>query len=146
MSDDQVLSAAAFNQLFTEIDGIYHNYAKRFHLSQTALFLLCTLYESDTPLTQRQLANEWHYPPQTVNSFLKRLETEGAVRLEDAPHDRRSKYIILTERGRAFCERIVQPLIDAEERAFGALSHDEQALLLTLPRKYFTLLAQEIDT
>lgn len=145
MTPNETLSAAAFNLLFNEADGIYHNYAKRFKLSQTALFLLCTLYENDTPLTQRQLATEWHYPPQTVNSFLKRLEREGMVRLEDAPHDRRSKYVVLTEHGRSLSARVVEPLLAAEERAFAGLSEDERRALLALTRKYLTLLRQEID-
>lgn len=145
MTPNETLSAAAFNLLFNEADGIYHNYAKRFKLSQTALFLLCTLYENDTPLTQRQLATEWHYPPQTVNSFLKRLEREGMVRLEDAPHDRRSKYVVLTEHGRSLSARVVEPLLAAEERAFAGLSEDERRMLLALTRKYLTLLRQEID-
>lgn len=145
MTPNETLSAAAFNLLFNEADGIYHNYAKRFKLSQTALFLLCTLYENDTPLTQRQLATEWHYPPQTVNSFLKRLEREGMVRLEDAPHDRRSKYVILTEHGRSLSAHVVEPLLAAEERAFAGLSEDERRTLLALTRKYLTLLRQEID-
>ena len=145
MTPNETLSAAAFNLLFNEADGIYHNYAKRFKLSQTALFLLCTLYENDTPLTPRQLATEWHYPPQTVNSFLKRLEREGMVRLEDAPHDRRSKYVVLTEHGRSLSARVVEPLLAAEERAFAGLSEDERRMLLALTRKYLTLLRQEID-
>lgn len=145
MTPNETLSAAAFNLLFNEADGIYHNYAKRFKLSQTALFLLCTLYENDTPLTQRQLATEWHYPPQTVNSFLKRLEREGMVRLEDAPHDHRSKYVVLTEHGRSLSARVVEPLLAAEERAFAGLSEDERRALLALTRKYLTLLRQEID-
>ncbi len=139
-------SAAAFNQLWNEADGIYHNYAKRYKLSETALLLLCTLYENTEPPTQRQLATNWHYPPQTVNSILKRLESEGAVRLEDAPDDRRSKRVVLTEHGRTLTARIVAPLIACEERAFAGLSTEEQQTLLTLTQKYIALLRQEIDS
>ena len=139
-------SSSAFNQLYNEAEGIYHDYAKRYKLSETALFLLCTLYENTEPPTQRQLATEWHYPPQTVNSILKRLESEEAVRLEDAPGDRRSKRVVLTEHGRALAERIVAPLIACEERAFAGLSAEEQQTLLTLTQKYIALLRQEIDS
>lgn len=146
MTTPQDLSAAAFNQLFNDADGIYHDYAKRYKLSETALFLLCTLYESEKPLTQKALATEWHYPPQTINSILKRLKDDGTVRLENVPDDRRSKRIVLTEHGRALCAEIVEPLIACEEHAFAQLSENERRTLLTLTRKYLALLRQEFST
>ena len=145
MTINNELSAATLNLLFNEADGIYHNYAKRFKLSVTALFLLCTLYENDASLTQRQLATEWHYPPQTVNSFLKRLETEGAVVMESSSEDRRSKRVHLTTKGKELCAHIAAPVISAEERAFSGLSADEQRTLLALTRKYLALLHQEMN-
>lgn len=139
------LSAATYNLLYNEADGIYDDYAKRFKLSQTALFLLCTLYENDEPPSQRQLASEWHFPPQTINSILKRFVREDLVRLEDMPADRRSKRVVLTEAGRRYAQGIVGPLIEAEERAFSRLSADEQKALLTLTEKYLTHLRDAID-
>ena len=68
------LSAAMelFNQLYKEIDEIYHIYAKKCNLSDSALWLFYSLYESSEPLTQTALCAAWHYPPQTINSLLKK--------------------------------------------------------------------------
>lgn len=142
---DHISGAAAFNQLYKESDDVYHTYAKRFGLSEAALLLLCALVESPEPPSQRQLASEWHYPPQTVNSILKRLEADGLLCLMEAPADRRSKRVCFTEAGQAFAARVIAPLLAAEERAFSALTEDEQRLLLALTKKYIRLLREEID-
>ena len=73
------LSAAMelFNQLYKEIDEIYHIYAKKCNLSDSALWLFYSLYESSEPLTQTALCAAWHYPPQTINSLLKKMERQG---------------------------------------------------------------------
>lgn len=145
MNSSHPQGAAAFNQLYKECGDIYHGYARRFGLSEAALIILCAIYESPTPLTQRQLAAEWHYPPQTVNSILKRLETEGLLTLTAAPDNRRSKQVHFTEKGSAFAARVIAPLIAAEDRAFCALSPSEQQALLTLTRRYMDNLREEVD-
>ena len=56
------LSAAMelFNQLYKELDEIYHIYAKKCNLSDSALWLFYSLYESSEPLTQTALCAAWH--------------------------------------------------------------------------------------
>ena len=76
--EEQILAALAqFNLFYRELDEIYHQYAARQGIGDAALWLLYSLRESPEPMTQRQLCAEWHSPPQTVNSALKRLEQQG---------------------------------------------------------------------
>ena len=70
---------AVFNQLYKEMDEIYHLYAKKQGISDTALWLLYSLYEKDATYTQRELCSAWHYPPQTINSALKNLEKQEFI-------------------------------------------------------------------
>lgn len=73
---------AVFNQLYKEVDEIYHQYAKNHGISDTALWLLYSLYENSGTYTQRDVCADWHYPPQTINSALKSLEKQGVIVLE----------------------------------------------------------------
>ena len=73
---------ALFNQLYKEMDEIYHQYAKRQGISDTALWLLYSLYEDGAGYTQRELCSAWHYPPQTINSALKNLVNQGYIQLK----------------------------------------------------------------
>ena len=74
MGKDSWDPLATFNQLYKEMDEIYHQYARGHGISDTALWLLYSLYLSDVPYTQREICSEWHYPPQTLNSALKTLD------------------------------------------------------------------------
>ena len=80
---------AAFDRLYKEMDEGYHLYAKGRGLSDTALWLLYSLYERGAAQSQRELCSAWHYPPQTVNSAIKALEERGLVELAPIPGTRK---------------------------------------------------------
>lgn len=140
------LSAAMerFNQLYKEIDEIYHIYAKKYNLSDSALWLFYSLYESSEPLTQSALCAAWHYPPQTINSLLKKMERQGYLILTPAKGSQKTKAILLTEQGQALMEEMISPLILAENRALQKLTEEEQDALLGLTGKYAVCLQEEI--
>ena len=100
MDKDNRDPLATFNQLYKEMDEIYHQYARGHGISDTALWLLYSLYLSDVPYTQREICSEWHYPPQTLNSALKTLERQELISLEPAPGNQKNKQVVLTEKGK----------------------------------------------
>lgn len=81
---------AEFNRLYKKMDEVYHHYAKGLGLSDMALWLLYSLYESGGPCTQRAFCAAWHHPPQTVNSALKKLEAEGLIERRPMPGNRKT--------------------------------------------------------
>ena len=112
---------AEFNRLYKKMDEVYHHYAKGLGLSDMALWLLYSLYESGGPCTQRAFCAAWHHPPQTVNSALKKLEAEGLIERRPMPGNRKNKQIALTQRGEAYMESTIAPLMRAEQRAFRGM-------------------------
>lgn len=135
---------AEFNRLYKKMDEVYHHYAKGLGLSDMALWLLYSLYESGGPCTQRAFCAAWHYPPQTVNSALKKLEAEGLIERRPMPGNRKNKQIALTQRGEAYMESTIAPLVRAEQHAFRGMDGPEQAQLLSLTRKYSELLEAQV--
>ncbi|HIU24925.1 MAG TPA: MarR family transcriptional regulator [Candidatus Copromorpha excrementigallinarum] len=145
MERDTKKLLTSLNLLYKEMDEIYHNYAKRSGISNTALWIMYSICEKEEPSTQRELAAEWHYPPQTVNSVLKSFEKDGYIMLVPVPGNQKSKAVVLTEKGRAFAERVVYPMMLAEERALGALTEKEQKAFLSIVEKYVDILKAEIS-
>ncbi len=90
---------AVFNQLYKEVDEIYHRYAKKHGISDAVLWLLYSLYENSGVYTQRDVCADWHYPPQTINSALKSLEKQGVIVLEAVTGNQKNKRILLTDKG-----------------------------------------------
>ena len=135
---------AVFNRLYKQMDETYHQYAKKLGISDTTLWILYSLYESNVSYTQRELCSVWHYPPQTIHSSLKNLEKQGLLRLDSIPGNRKNKQIVLTKQGEQVMLSIISRLVTAEQHAFRALSEKEQDDLLNLTKKYVESLEIEI--
>lgn len=133
-----------FNRLYRELDEIYHKYAKEHGLSDSALWILYSLVESNTRMTQKDMCRLWHRPPQTINSALKRLEAQGMLRLIPAADSQKTKEIVLTDSGRDLVSRIILPVFQAETRALRCMSIEERTLLLSMTAKYVDHLKEEI--
>ena len=131
-------------QLNKEIDRIYHGTAVQLGLSDSAMALLFSLWEEGDGLTPTQLYAEWSLTKQTGHSALMWLVEKGLVRMASLPGDGRRKGIFLTAQGREYARRAVAPQISAEEAAFGSLTGEEQATLLSLTQKVVTNLKKEM--
>ena len=92
-------------------------------------------------MTQSDVCAAVYQPKQTVHSALKKLIGEGCLRLAEG-RDRRSKYLVLTERGEALVHRTVDPVMAAETAAMDTLTEAERTQFLSLCRRYNTALRQ----
>lgn len=135
---------AEFNKIYKTIDGVYHLYAKSLGISDTRMWLLYSMYAADKAYTQRELCSEWNYPPQTLNSALKEMEKQGIISLEHSPGNMKNKRIILTEQGREYTQKMIAPLVLAEQRALEAMPEDERSALLSLMAKHAGILQREV--
>lgn len=134
-----------FNQIYKEMDVVYHNYAKSCGLSDMAYWILYSLSENDGFFTQRDFCKEWSFAPQTVNSALKDLEKKNIIFLEPVPGNKKNKWIRLTENGKEFMEHIIFPLVRTECESFEALSQEECELMLSSIQKYVSVLKEKIS-
>ena len=140
MNTVHTMEMAELNRLYKETDNIYSRYAASQGVSPTTLCILYSIYTEDAPCTQTKLVEDWGMPMQTVNSCLKALEKSGIVRLEFAEGNRKSKCILLTSEGGEMAERIIGPLVEAENNAMDALEAGQRRLLMELTRKHAQLL------
>jgi len=74
----------ALNQFCKRMNEQYHAYAVRCGLSDPALWVLYSLWEADTILTQNDICSLWMYPKQTINFTISGLVKKGLVQLEAA--------------------------------------------------------------
>ena len=132
---------AAYNELYKEQDDLYRAVARGFGLSDCAFWVLYALREAERPMTQSDVCAAVYQPKQTVHSALKKLIGEGCLRLAEG-RDRRSKYLVLTERGEALVRRTVDPVMAAETAAMDTLTEAERTQFLSLCRRYNTALRQ----
>ena len=144
MEPSTVYALTVFNQAHKKMNLLYHNYAKAAGMSDTAFWLLYSLYEHGGPCTQRELCAFWFYAPQTINTALKSLEEKGLIFLAFVPGSKKNKQILFTQAGKEWIQKKVVPLVHSEERSFERLDKDEQEKLLSITQKHITLLEEEM--
>lgn len=135
----------AFTQLSKREDELYHRYGSFCGLSDPAIWVLYTLYETEESLyTQNDLVAMWFYPKQTINYTVGSLVKNGWLRLEQLPGARNRKALRLTVEGERVCAEKILPLMLAEERSLSRMTEDEQELLLRLSRKQCDYFEEEL--
>jgi DNA-binding MarR family transcriptional regulator len=66
--------------------------------------------------SQQDICNAWSLSKQTVNSIVSNMVKKGYVYLEMVPGSKNRKIICLTEEGRKFGEKVIYPLVFAEQK------------------------------
>ena len=145
MSEQLAKQLTLLNQNDKMLEDLYHNYAARLQLSDTAFWIFYIAWIQGDGCTQKDICEMWSYSKQTINTALKNLEKQGYLRLVYSQGDRKRKQIRFTDAGREFAEKIIAPLLRAEEISFARLSEKERNDLVALSRKRTSLLQQEIE-
>ena len=145
MSSKVTAMNLALNQIWRKTSDQYHIYAAHHGLSDPALWALYSLCETDQPITQNELAQMWQLPKQTVNFTVSTLVQKGYLTLEQLSGARNRKALRLTEAGRAFCQQVITPLVEAEERSLLRLNEEERRLMLELNQKQCDYFVAEVQ-
>ena len=80
---------------------------------------------------------------QTINSAIRKLETEEIVYLEK--HNGKTKMVCLTEKGKSFAEQTAAKLLETECNAFRDWSEEEIDIYLRLIEKHNSSLRNQIE-
>lgn len=92
-------------------------------------------------ITQSDVCTVLYQPKQTVNSALKKLESEGYITL--TPAGAHTKNISLTKSGTKLCEQTVDKVIEAECAALGNMTDEETENMTALMKLYSILLKSQ---
>ncbi len=133
-----------FNYLANEIDNAYHEAALKLHLSDSSMLILyaiCSGGKNYYPLCD--IYNLSGVSKQTLNSALRKLESEGIVYLK--LFGGKKKLIYLTEKGKDIVSNTVARLIEIENMIFNSWTKDEQNIYLELTQRYLSDFKEKIE-
>lgn len=123
-----------FNYLASEIDAAYHAASVKLGLSDSAMQVLYTVsYFGDRCLLS-DIYKLSGTSKQTINSALRKLETEGYIRLEI--HSGLKKAVFFTQAGKEKAERTVNKIIELENRIFKSWPPADRETYLELTKRY----------
>ena len=96
------------------ITELYGEWAKQHGTSYHAMMTLYALNQN-RKCTQKQIAEEWLLPKQTVNTVVKELERRGHVRFAPG-RDQKEKLVCFTAQGAAYAAEMLEDLYRMEDR------------------------------
>lgn len=134
---------AKFKATEKKVEEIYHRVAVQLGIPDSTFWVLYCLTELDMTHTQNSIAEAMGVPKQTINSAINNLVKDEYIYLEQMAVARNSKSIHLTDKGKAYCQKTIQPIIDAEKRAANRLSEKEQEIYIALSIKHNQFLQEE---
>ena len=123
-----------YNHIYKETNDIYHEIARKLQLSDSALDIFYTIFEMGDNCLQREICKASCMPKQTVNSSIRKLQTDGYLTL--SPGKGRSMHIHLTASGQKLIQEKLVPLIRIENDAFEDMTVEECEQLIHLNAKY----------
>ena len=84
-------------------------------------------HRGEQPTYAKDVEAEFHLSHPTVSGLLSRLEQKDFLELKTDPNDRRSKRIVISEKGMACHERMHAAIRENESRIVQGFSEEEKA-------------------
>lgn len=134
------------NQTYNERDAIYDRISLLSGLSDLSFRILYYIrIVKDKEWLQSEIADTYFKSRKSVNSSVEKLTKEGIIMLSSNPGKGNRKTLVLTAKGKEFCKRWIDPIINADNQSFLRLSPEEQDIYLKLEKKALRLFKEELD-
>jgi len=130
-----------FNSLWNEIGVAYHEVALKLGLSDSAMMILYSICSNGNECLLSDIVSSTNISKQTVNSALRKLETDGIIYLELV--GLRKKKVCLTEKGEGLVKDTVCKLISVENSIYNSWTEEECNLYLHLTQRFLTEFRKE---
>ena len=140
---DRPYNLKRFYLQWQKLNHVYEDYAKIHDLTYISMFILQLLDGEGT--TQKELCDILYIPKQTVNKVILSFVKRGYAAMAENPKDRRSRLIVLTEKGKEFQQKVISHIEQAELQAFASLSEREQEVITDLWEKYTSICINKIN-
>lgn len=123
-----------YNYLLGEIEAVYHEISLQMGLSDSVSRILYAICDEGDRCPLSLICRRTGLSKQTVNSALRRLEEEGAVRLEAV--NGRAKEVCLTGAGRTLADRTARRIMEMETQILAGWAPGEMEQYLELTERF----------
>lgn len=131
-----------FNLLSSEIESAYHDATFKLGLSDSTMIILYTAHCNGGECLLSDIILMSGASKQTVNSALRKLETEGIAYLKS--FEKKKKIVCLTDKGMQLAENTACKLIRIEDEIFNSWSDKEVNMYIELTNRYLADFKEKI--
>lgn len=127
-----------------KINGLYRRWAQKRNLNYYMVSMLYILLSRDS-ITQKEFCENYEVPKQTLGNVIAPLKKDGIIILLPSLKDGREKLLYLTEKGRAYAEELLAPLLEIESAVMKKFSEAEMEQIVSLITEFSELLELEMS-
>ena len=107
----------------SRIDGLYSKLAQKQGVPYGIIQVLYIL-RLNGAVTQKQISEICEIPKQTVNSVVKQLQADSHITLVSSSEDKREKKIQFTSLGETYCQELLNPFFELNEKVVDRIGID----------------------
>ncbi len=134
------------NELFNVEQKVYADYALACGVSETILWVLLVMADTNKHfITQAELSSKLHISKQTINSAVKSLVNMQFAEMIVSKQNKKIKEIHLTNKGKAFFDKHITKLIDAELSSLSDLEENEREVFIKLSQTRIYSLRTKVE-
>lgn len=131
------------NYLNAEMNALYHQASRRIGLADSEMTILYVLYDQGGSCMLGDIYQQSGISKQTINSALRKLEAEQAIRLEQ--YTGRSKRVVLTPIGEELSQKTAARVFQAESNAFSSWTEEEIHAHIHNLERYIASFREEVE-
>ncbi len=131
------------NHAIIQFRGFYSSWAKRHHISYQELLVLYSIRDKGC-CSQRQIAQNYLLPRQTVHHTISSMREEGTLVVDELLSNGKEKVCVLTEKGHEKYDHILLELSKLEENVISSLGEKEVEEIIKLLKKLDSALIQAL--
>lgn len=143
MKKDSSQEMKRYNLLHGEIESTYHDVSLKFGVSDSISKILYAICSFGDYILLTDICRNTGLSKQTINSALRKLESENIVCLEAV--DGKSKKVCLTEKGKQFTQKNAVRLIEIENTIFESWSDSDVHKYLELTERFLLSLKEKVE-
>lgn len=132
------------NYLLGEINAAYHEMARKFELSDSVSKILYAICDKGEGCSLQTIIRYTDLSKQTVNSALRKLESDEIIYLEAI--NAKSKKVYLTDKGKQLVKHTAERMLQIEDKIFASWEKEDVKRYLKFIERYLTDLKEEIKT
>lgn len=133
-----------FNSLYYQQVSIYSNLVKKTGLSDSYYQILYVIRNDICLPYANKIVDFTCVPKQTINSAIKKMESEGLIILIKEEKSKNKK-IVLTNKGNKYCEETIDKIVNLELKAFENITSQECDEYFNTMKKFNEKLEKEIN-
>lgn len=124
---------------------LYDQRSRHLGITRSQWWVLFNLArKADAPMNQNELAQMLEMGSASMGELLRRLEKSGFIKRQAVPGDRRSKHVVIADRGLEVLENMRFVARTSNEAIMSGISDQEQQLLNDLLSRMKTNLSAQV--